>query len=154
MNNRALFILLILGCVELAFSQEINIYKTFGGYRFERDSISISPKMVLTIMKANPPAYEEFKRAKLNLDVTSALSFTGGILIVIPLATAIGGGDPEWALAAGGVGLFLASIPFNTAFKNHAVHALDFFNSKLSSSKRIKANFYLGPAGGKVVFRF
>lgn len=110
--------------------------------------------MVLTFMKANPQAYAEFKQAKANLDAASVLGFAGGVLIGFPLGTAIGGGDPEWVLAAGGIGLILVAIPFNAAFKNHALNALDIYNSKLSSSTKVNVKFYWSPMGGKIVFRF
>lgn len=154
MMIRALTFFCFLLIAECGFGQEINIYKTFGGYRFERDSVSVSPKMVLTFMKSNPQAYAEFKKAKTNLDAAGVLGFAGGILIGIPLGTAIGGGDPEWALAAGGLGLLLATIPLNAAFRNHALNALDIYNSKLSSSIKVNAKFYWSPMGGKIIFRF
>jgi len=137
----------------VSFGQNIEIYKTFGGYRFERDSVSISPKMVLEAMKDNQLAYMEFKKAKTNLDVASILGFTGGLLIGFPLGTAIAGGEPEWGLAAGGVGLILASIPFNNAFKQHALTALDNYNNDVST-RRVKVNFYLAGAGGRLVIKF
>lgn len=154
MIARPLAIFCFLCIAQCGLGQEINIYKTFGGYRFERDSVSVSPKMVLTFMKSNPQAYAVFKKAKTNLDAAGVLSFAGGVMICFPLGTAIGGGDPEWALAAGGLGLLLVAIPFNAAFKNHALNALDIYNSKLNSSIKVNAKFYWGPMGGKIVFRF
>lgn len=154
MNIRPLVIFLLLLVAHCGFGQEINIYKTFGGYRFERDSVSISTKMVLTLMKSNPQAYAEFKKAKTNFDAAGILGFAGGFLIAFPIGTAIGGGDPEWALAAGGLGLILAAIPLNAAFRNHALNALDIYNSNPSSSKRLKASFYWSGIGGKIVLRF
>lgn len=151
---RLIIIFCFLMIAQCGFGQEINIYKTFGGYRFERDSVSISPKMVLTIMKSNTQAYTEFRKAKTNLDAAGVLGFTGGVLIGFPLGTAVGGGDPEWALAAGGLVLLLATIPLHTAFRNHALNALDIYNSKLSSSIKVNAKFYWSPIGGKIVFRF
>lgn len=147
-----LFCLLILS--HIGFSQNIQIYKTFGGYRFERDSMSISPKMVLSIMKSNPQAYAEFKTAKTNFDVAGVLGFSGALLIAFPIGTAIGGGDPEWAFAAGGAALLLATIPLNAAFRNHALNALDIYNSDPNSSKSTKASLYWSGLGGKIVLRF
>ncbi|MEQ8362438.1 MAG: hypothetical protein RH948_06175 [Cyclobacteriaceae bacterium] len=153
MNIRVIifFCLSISSCV--SYGQKIEIYKTFGGYRFERDSVSISPKMVLEAMKDNQLAHMEFKKAKTNLNVTSLLEFTGGLLIVIPIGTAILGGEPEWGFAAGGAALILASIPFNAAFKQHALSALDNYNADLST-RRVKVNFYLAGAGGRLVIKF
>ncbi|MEP2670531.1 MAG: hypothetical protein ABJH04_16130 [Cyclobacteriaceae bacterium] len=153
MNIRPIVFFCLSICSTVSFGQQIEIYKTFGGYRFEQDSVSISPKMVLEAMKDNQLAYMEFKKAKSNLDVASVLGFTGGLLIGFPIGTAIAGGEPEWGLAAGGVGLILASIPFNSAFKRHAVTALDNYNADINA-RRVKVNFYLAGAGGKLVIRF
>jgi len=154
MNLKFLLFLPLVALSYSSFSQEIKIYKTFGGYRFERDSMVISPKMVLNILEDNEEAYNEFKQAKLNYNVAGVLGFAGGLLIGLPLGTAIAGGDPEWGLAAGGVGLLLAAIPFNSAFKQHAVSALDLYNQNQSSSRKVKLNFYLAGVGGKIIIRF
>jgi hypothetical protein len=154
MNRSTFFLTLFVIIGQLSFAQEINIYKTFGGYRFERDSVSISPKMVLEIMEVNPQAYAEFKRAKSNYATAGVLGAVGGFMIGFPIGTAVVGGDPEWGLAAGGLGLILVSIPFTSAFRNHALNALDTYNSSLSSSKRVKINFFLAGAGGKLVIKF
>lgn len=153
MNIRLIVFFCLFTCSHVSFGQKIEIYKTFGGYRFERDSVSISPKMVLEVMEDNPLAHMEFKKAKTNLDVASVLGFTGGLLIGIPLGTAIVGGEPEWGLAAGGLGLILISIPFNNAFKQHALSALDNYNAYISA-RRVKVNFYLAGAGGRLVIKF
>lgn len=154
MHNRLITLLFVLSGMQLCFGQEISIYKTFGGFRFERDSIAISPKMVLRIMEVNPQAYTAFKRAKTNFDGAGVLGFAGGFLIAFPLGTVIAGGNPEWGFAAGGLGLILASIPLTSAFKRHAMNALDFYNSNPVSSRKIKASFNLAGIGGKLVIRF
>lgn len=152
MKPAFLCILLGLICYTSCLSQEIKIYKTFGGVRFEMDTLVISPKQVLELLKVEPIAYQEFKRAKLNYNVAGVLGFTGGILIAIPLGTAIVGGEPEWGLAAGGAALLLASIPFNRAFKNRAVYALDLYNKNHAS--RIKPTFYFAGTHGRLLIRF
>lgn len=154
MKRPFLSILLFIIGAHTSFGQQINIYKTFGGYRFEKDSVSISPKMVLRIFEDNPQAYAEFKIAKRNYDAAGALRFAGGAMIVVPLATAIIGGDPEWGFAGGGVALLLASIPFNSAFQHRALNALDIYNGTTSSSKGIKINFRFTGTGGILLMRF
>ncbi len=141
-------------CGQTSFGQQINVYKTFGGYRFERDSVSISPKMVLRIFESNPQAYSEFKKAKRNYDAVGVLRFAGGAMIVVPVATAIIGGDPEWGFAAGGVALLLASIPFNSAFQHHALNALDIYNGSPSTTRGIKINLRFTGTGGTILMKF
>ncbi len=123
-------------------AQEIKMYKTFGGVRFEMDTLVISPKQVLEILKKQPIAYEEFKRAKVNYTVAGVLGFTGGILIGLPIGTAIAGGDPEWGLAAGGAALILGSIHFNRMFKGRAFNALELYNKKYTSRLKPTLHFY------------
>jgi hypothetical protein len=139
-------------CTLVCGAQEIKMYKTFGGVRYEMDTLVLSPKQVLEVLKDNPVAYEEFKRAKINYNVAGVLGFAGGVLIGFPIGTAIAGGDPEWGLAAGGVGLLLASIPFNRAYKGRAFGAIELYNNKETS--RIKPSFYFYGTQARLVVRF
>jgi len=133
-------------------AQEIKMYKTFGGVRFEMDTLVLSPKQVLEVLKEEPLAYEEFKQAKVNYNVAGVLGFTGGVLIGIPIGTAIAGGDPEWGLAAGGAALILGSIHFNRVFKGRAFNALEIYNKKYSS--RLKPTFHFYGTQARLMIRF
>lgn len=135
-----------------AQNQEIKIYKTFGGVRFEMDTLTLSTKQVLNILSIDPVAYDEFKLAKRNDNISGILGFTGAFLIAFPIGTAIAGGEPEWWLAAGGGALILASIPFNRSFKNHAVNALDLYNKRFAH--HVKPNLYFTGTGLKMIVRF
>lgn len=154
MKKIALLLVLVLFAT-LAIAQtagEITLVKTFGGAKFEMDTLTLSPRQVLTILRDTPLAYEEFKLAKKNYSAAGVLGFCGGLLVAFPLGTLIGGGDPEWGLAAGGAALLVGSIPLNRAFHRHAGNALDVYNKKFSS--RIKPNFYLTGNGARIVLRF
>jgi hypothetical protein len=149
-------ILLCIACVctLLCNAQEIKMYKTFGGVRFEMDTLVLSPKQVLEVLKGNSIAFEEFKRAKINYSVAGVLGFTGGVLIGLPIGTALAGGDPEWGLAAGGIGLLLASIPFNRAYKGRAFGAIELYNNNNKETSRIKPTFHFYGTQAKLVVRF
>ncbi len=134
-------------------AQEITVYKTFGGVRFERDTTVLSIKMVSEILRENPLAFEEFRKAKVNYNTAGVLGFAGGVLIVIPVTTAILGGNPEWPLAIGGAALIVGSIQFNRIFKSRAVNALDIYNGKVISS-RIKPEFFFSGTGARLVIKF
>ncbi|MBL7870238.1 MAG: hypothetical protein JNM78_01400 [Cyclobacteriaceae bacterium] len=138
-------------CSFLCNAQEIKMYKTFGGVRYEMDTLVLSPKQVLEVLKDNPVSFEEFKRAKLNYNVAGVLGFVGGVLIGFPIGTAMVGGDPEWGLAAGGVGLLLASIPFNRAYKGRAFGAIELYNKK---EARVNPVFYFNGTQARLVVRF
>lgn len=154
MSLRAIFIVALLMGVVCSHAQKIEMIKTFGGVRFERDSISYSPKQILDILSDNETAYLEFKRAKSNYDFAGVLGFAGGFMIGFPLGSALFGGDPEWGLAAGGVALILASIPLNNAFKNHAQSALDIYNRGEPTARQPKVKFYFTGTGASVVLKF
>ena len=134
-------------------AQDITMYKTFGGVRFERDSAVLSTRQVMEILHENPVAFEEFKKAKTNYNVAGVLGFTGGILIGLPLGTALVGGEPEWGLAAAGGIFILGSIPFNRIFKARALNALDIYDGKKMTS-RIQPKFYFGGASARLVINF
>lgn len=138
---------------QISVAQEIKAYKTFGGVRFEMDTVTLSLKQVLEIVKVNPKAYAELKRAKSNYSASGVLGFAGGVLIAFPLGTALAGGNPEWGLAAGGAALILASIPFTTAFRGHTMQALDRYNNKDQTS-RIKPEFLFYGSGARLIIRF
>ncbi|MEQ1584392.1 MAG: hypothetical protein ABL895_00825 [Cyclobacteriaceae bacterium] len=133
-------------------AQQLKMYKTFGGARFEMDTLVLSPKQVLEILKVEPAAYEEFKRAKANYNVAGVMGFSGAFLIAFPVVSAISGGDPEWGFAAGGAALILGSIHFNRVFKGRAFHALELYNTKLTT--RIQPTLYFYGTQARLVIRF
>lgn len=149
----ALFTVLSISFYHSSFAQEIKAYKTFSGIRFERDSITLGINQVLEIVKENPQAYAELKRAKSNYNAAGMLGFAGGILLGFPLGTALAGGDPEWVMAAGGAALILGSIPFTRAFRGHTKQALDLYNNKGNTS-RIRPEFLFYGSGARLIFRF
>jgi len=133
------------------------IYHGFGSTTYEyvrKDSVfTVSPKQVLNIMKDDPLAYSEFKKARTNSSIAGVMGFTGFVLVAIPLVTSIAGGNPEWGLAVGGAGLIIGSIPLNGAFRRHAQHAIDTYNKKHTAFIP-RTEYYFSGLGGKVVIKF
>jgi hypothetical protein len=76
-------------CTLVCSAQEIKMYKTFGGVRYEMDTLVLGPKQVLEVLKDNPVAFEEFKRAKVNYNVAGVLGFAGGILIGLAIPNGV-----------------------------------------------------------------
>jgi hypothetical protein len=130
---------------------ELKIYKTFGGARFEMDTLVLSPKQVLEVLKVEPLAYEKFKKAKANYNAAGVLGFAGGVLIGIPLGTAIAGGEPEWGIALAGGVLILGAFSLNNIFKSHAFEAIELYNGKTA---RVKTQFQFYGTGARLVMRF
>ena len=121
--------------------------------RFTRDGQVLKPKEVLDLMKADEQAYPVFKKAMANYNAAQVLGFAGGFLVGWPLGTALGGGDPNWGLAAGGGALILCSIPLTVSFKKHAATALDTYNGKPIASR---PTFHVSPygTGAKLTIKF
>ena len=133
------------------------MYRGFGGSIFEytkdTTTFTVSPKQVLFIMKGDPLAYQEFKKARANYRAEGVVGFIGGTLLTIPIITAIAGGEPEWGLAAGGAVLIAATIPLNRAYKRHALNALDIYN-KNHTAFRPRAEYFFTGLGFKVRVKF
>jgi hypothetical protein len=153
MKKLALLTLLVLCLYRFSTAQEIKAYKTFGGVRFERDTLTLGLNQVVEILKENPEAYAEIKRAKKNYNTAGVLGFTGAILVVVPLVTTLAGGDPEWGFAAGGAALILSSIPFTTAFRGHTMEALDIYNVRNKTS-RLRTEWQFYGNGARLIIRF
>lgn len=152
--RKSLLLLVLVTLASAVQAQEIIIYKTFGGLRFERDSLILSPKQVQYILEVNPAALAEFKKARKNSGVASVLGFAGGLLIGIPVGTALVGGNPEWGLAAGGAALIVVGIPFNRAFQRHAQNAVDIYNQQKTSRLLERTELFWAGTGLGVRLRF
>jgi hypothetical protein len=148
-------LLLILAFGQLFCQKRLSIYKSFGGVVFEMDSTSISSKQVSIILQQNQQAYKEFKVAKRKALVGNVIGFTSGLLVAVPLVTAVAGGQPEWAFVGAGGVLFLISLPFYSSFRGHAFNAIEIYNSGVSSSShRIKPSIHFYGTSASLVLRF
>lgn len=149
---------LVIVIVVLPFStasaQTLRIEKSFWGTKLYADDQLKSPAEILEVMKSDPKAYQEFKKAKGNLAGATVLGFIGGGLIGWPIGTSLGGGDPQWGLAGGGVALILLSIPLISGFNKHAEKAIELYNSDSQTSHKISIGVLPYGAGAKLVIRF
>jgi hypothetical protein len=90
-----------------------------------------------------------------NLGFGTTLSIAGGLLVGFPLGTAIGGGDPNWALAGVGVGLFLLSIPLEIGYHKNVKAAVDTYNQSLErTTSRVEFKLGLSATGIGVKLKF
>jgi hypothetical protein len=135
---------------------DLRMEKSFWGVKFYDGSRVIKPRDVLNVMETNPEAWNTFKKAKSNYDAAQVLGVIGGFMIGWPIGTAIGGGDPQWGLAAGGVGVLLLSIPFNSAFIKHSKNAIEIYNRAPGSAGAWPAAVDILPygTGVKLILRF
>jgi hypothetical protein len=135
-------------------AQKIEMYRSFGGVRYSVDSSDLSSRQVLQIMKKNEPAYNEFKKSIAKGTFASALGFSGGLLIGLPIGSMIGGGDPQWEWVAVGGALIAIAVPIDFRQKRQAQRAVDLYNNEKVKAHRIKTNFYLSASGVGFVLRF
>jgi hypothetical protein len=136
--------------------EKLFLYPTFGGahFEYEKDSsvYQVTPKQVSQILFDYPQAYEEFKRARRQSTWSGILGFAGAGLIIIPTATAVVGGNPEWGLAAAGAAFIGASIPLGKSYRRKAQHAFDMFNERHASLLQ-RSSFYVSATGLKLTIK-
>lgn len=121
--KRILF-LVIVCCFHSSFSQTL---KTEKG-RFYIDEERSTLRDFVDVMKTNQEAYDLALKAKSSYDASTAIGFVGGFLIGWPIGTAIGGGDPNWGLAAAGAGVLVIAIPIMSSANKKMDQALDIYN--------------------------
>ncbi len=107
------------------------------------------------IMRPVPQAYSYLRKARMANVLSSAMGFTGGVLIGWPLGTAVAGGKPKWELAIVGAGLIGVSIPLSIAAKKNASKAVDAYNiSETVATRNIHTKFAFTENGIGLVVGF
>ncbi|MFY9243009.1 MAG: hypothetical protein WAO74_08280 [Polaribacter sp.] len=119
-------------------AQKIEMKKVFGGYQFKQNDKNLTLSRMQEIMKDNQEAFDLVKSAKSNQTWATILGSAGGALIGFPIGTAIGGGDPEWALAGAGAALLVATIPIVKGFNKKTTKAVELYNAGLPA---VSGNF-------------
>lgn len=136
-------------------SADITYEKTFGGLKFYQLGQVLKPKQMLNKMSGNQVAYDYMKKAKTNYDVAQVIGGIGGFMVGWPIGTAIGGGEPNWTMAAIGGGIVLLGLPLNSAFNKNAKKAVRSYNNEGdTSSRKINLGFAVDKYGVGVVLRF
>ena len=121
-------------------SDTIEVRKTFFGTTFRLNGRNLKPRELLDITKVNAEAYKEMKIAHKNFVIANIFGMPGGFLVGWPIGTAIGGGQPNWSLAAMGAGLIVIEIPFATAYVRHAKMAVRIYNANSIPKNTAPAN--------------
>lgn len=133
--RRAIFSL-ILTCIVTSFccGQKIESKKVFGGYLFEQEGQRLTMGQLVYKMQVHPESYALIKKASSGNTLASVIGFVGGGLIGWPIGAAIGGGDPNWALAGIGAGLIIVAIPISSSATQNARAAVDIYNTSIGES--------------------
>ncbi|WP_088324404.1 hypothetical protein [Polaribacter tangerinus] len=114
-------------------AQQIEMKKAFGGYTFHQNGGMLSVGQMQELMKENDAAFKLMRSAKGNQILSMVLGGAGGALVGFPIGTAIGGGEPEWALAGVGAALIVATIPIAKGFTKKAKKAVELYNANQST---------------------
>lgn len=122
----------------------IEMQKGFWGTTYWKDNNKISNVEFTNLVKQNPAAFTELKKARTNKAFSTLFSSAGGFLVGWPIGTAAGGGDANWAMAGIGAGLVLVAIPFEIAFNKRAKNAVNTYNNGLGKSSWRKPQVSLG----------
>lgn len=147
MFRKSLFLLLSLALSISLFSQNnstdtIQIVQAGGGYNFRLNGETINIKNMQVLMQNNAEALKYLNKAKSTNGFLSVLSYAGGFLIGYPVGTLLGGGEPNWTLAAVGCGLVVIAIPISSSVKSNARKAVSIYNSGLSDTSYRPAPTY------------
>ncbi|MCG6190790.1 hypothetical protein [Maribellus maritimus] len=138
MKKTAIILALLTLSITFTFGQTgndfISMKKVFGGYQFYQGEQRLNMNQLVKIMKPNELAYKQIKSAQSNYTMAMIFSYAGGFMVGWPVGTAIGGGEPNWALAGIGAGLIAVSIPISSGFNKKAKLAVDNYNEGLPTS--------------------
>lgn len=141
------FITLIFAISAITFchAQKIEATKVFGGYKYTQNGTKMTMKDLVQTMKADAKSYQLIKKAQSDNTIASIIGFAGGALVGWPVGAAIGGGDPNWTLAAIGAGLIVVAIPIGSGANKKANLAVETYNKSLgiTSFNEIKPKFNL-----------
>jgi|ERR1035437_794169 hypothetical protein len=96
------------------------------------------------IMQNNTVASDYLRSAKVTSGFANVLAYAGGFLIGYPIGTAIGGGQPNWTLAAIGCGLIVIDIPFISSANKNLKKAVKAYNLTGTASRSEKYELKLG----------
>ncbi|MEQ8471956.1 MAG: hypothetical protein RIC35_12265 [Marinoscillum sp.] len=108
--------------------------KEFVGYQFYQEEKRLGVKQLLEAVRSNYQAYQQIQSAQSIHSLAVILSSAGGFMVGWPIGTAVGGGDPNWKLAAVGAGFLAASIPISLTFNKKVRKAVNIYNSGLQTS--------------------
>jgi len=135
----------------------IQITKAAGGYKFSYMGENLTMDRLGVLSNKNATSAKYFSKAKGTTGLLQVMGFMGGALIGYPIGTFIGGGKPNWSLAAVGCGILVVSLPIVSSANNNLLKAVNAYNQ--SSVITRKDNFYdvklgLNPSGLALIVQF
>jgi len=128
----------------------------YSGNKYTLNNENLTVDKMAVIMQNNALAMGYLKSAKGNSGFATVLGYAGGFLIGYPIGTAIGGGKPNWMLAAVGCGLIVIDIPIVSSANKKVRKAVNAYNHEETTSRIEKYDIRLGmnQNGMGLAFRF
>ena len=162
MKKINLLFTVMLFCYMSTYSQtaadSITISKIRGGYQFMQYGRLLTVSQLGETLRSNDAAYKEFKKGRGTYSLSMVMAGTGGFLIGWPLGTAIGGGDPNWAMAGVGAGLVAIALPLSMSSAKRIKSAAEIYNLDIQHTyfpgKRLEFNFGLHSNGIGLLVNF
>ncbi|MEA3504020.1 MAG: hypothetical protein U9R32_02325 [Bacteroidota bacterium] len=138
MSKLLIILILLIFCFTYSFSQEV-VKETnnsgekiiVDGNKFYQHDIRLTLPQLSDIVSVNPDSYKMVKSAKGSASFAGVLGYAGGFLIGWPLGTALGGGEPNWAMAGIGAGLVVIAIPISSGANKKIKEAVALYNDGL-----------------------
>jgi uncharacterized protein YfiM (DUF2279 family) len=119
MMKKFFLCILMLGSVASAHAQQIKSEQVGNKYNYYYEGTAMTLANLAEIMEGNEEAMDYIMKARTNKAFSIILGFSAGVLIGIPVGSALGGGDPNWVLAGVGAGLVLIAIPLSSGVKKN-----------------------------------
>lgn len=129
----AIFITTIAFTYGQAETDSIVAKKVFGGYQFYQGNRVLNMKNLLKAVEANESVHQQIKETRSAAAIVTVFSSVGGFMIGWQLGAALGGGEPNWALAGIGAGIVVVAIPISVNVDKKVKQAVDTFNKELPS---------------------
>lgn len=158
MKGVILNIFFLMSLMSFSQAQEIEKEKAIGGYRYLQDGNLLSMNDLVETLKPHPVAHDLMVKAKSSNIWATVFATAGGALVGWPVGSAIGGREPNWAIAGFGFGLIGICIPFASSANRKAEEAVGLYNSSLGANtfneRNTEFNFVFKGNGVGVTINF
>lgn len=149
--KKNLLLFLFIAAVNTLFAQTTNdtismVKRNNGRVAYMKGGIPLLPIQLEDVMYDYPESMRYLQKAKTNQVFGIIFAATGGYLIGYPLGTAIGGGDPNWSMAAIGAGVVAIAFVFDGATKSNIRDAVEAYNRSVRE-KNSSLSFGFTPSG-------
>jgi hypothetical protein len=137
MKKINIILIILISSFNFAMGQtndSITMKKVVGGYHFFQGEERLTVNQLVKAMKTNNEAYSLVKSAQSNNTIASVIGGVGGFMVGWTLGTALGGGEPNWAVAGVGAGLIVVSIPISHSFNKKVKKAVETYNRGFQTS--------------------